>query len=41
VYSTDHDFVIWGTQRAPWRDLVKIEGDEAYAGRVLDEINII
>jgi len=41
VYSTDHDFVIWGTQRAPWRNLVKIEGDEAYAGRVLDAINII
>ena len=20
VRSTDHDFVIWGTRRAPWRD---------------------
>ena len=39
--STDHDFVIWGTRRAPWRDHVKIEGDEAYAARVLDAIKII
>ena len=39
--STDHDFVIWGTRRAPWRDLVKVEGDEAYAARFLDAINII
>ena len=41
VHSTDHDFVIWGTRRAPWRELVKIEGDEDYAGRVLDAIKII
>jgi uncharacterized protein (TIGR03083 family) len=41
VHGTDHDFVIWGTKRAPWRDLVKVEGDEAYAARVLDAINII
>jgi uncharacterized protein (TIGR03083 family) len=41
VTSSDHDFVIWGTRRAPWRDLVKIEGDEAYAARVLDAIKII
>jgi uncharacterized protein (TIGR03083 family) len=39
--SSDHDFVIWGTRRAPWRDSVQIEGDEAYATRVLDAINII
>jgi hypothetical protein len=41
VRSTDHDFVIWGTRRAPWRDLVQITGDEDYATRVLDAINII
>ena len=41
VRSTDHDFVIWGTRRAPWRDLVKVEGDDAYAARVLDAIKII
>ncbi len=39
--SSDHDFVVWGTQRRPWRDYVKLEGDAAYAGRVLDVINII
>jgi uncharacterized protein (TIGR03083 family) len=41
VHGTDHDFVIWGTRRASWRDLVKVEGDEAYAARVLDAIKII
>jgi uncharacterized protein (TIGR03083 family) len=41
VRSTDHDFVCWGTQRRPWAGYVKVEGDEAYAGRVLDAINII
>jgi uncharacterized protein (TIGR03083 family) len=41
VHSTDHDFVIWGTRRAAWRDLVKVEGDQAYAARVLDAIKII
>jgi len=41
VHGSDHDFVIWGTRRAPWRDLVKVEGDAAYAARVLDAIKII
>jgi len=41
VHSSDHDFVIWGTRRAPWRDLTKTEGDDAYAARVLDAIKII
>jgi uncharacterized protein (TIGR03083 family) len=41
VHGTDHDFVIWGTRRAAWRDLVKVEGDQAYAARVLDAIKII
>ncbi len=39
--STDHDFVVWGTRRAAWRDLVTVEGDTAYAGRFLDAIKII
>jgi uncharacterized protein (TIGR03083 family) len=38
--SSSHDFVVWGTGRRPWRDLVKIEGDEAYAARVLDAMKI-
>jgi len=41
VHGTDHDFVVWGTRRAAWRDLVKVEGDQAYAARVLDAIKII
>jgi uncharacterized protein (TIGR03083 family) len=41
VVSTDHDFVIWGTQRRPWRDYVDVSGDVDYAARVLDGVNII
>ena len=41
VRSSAHDFVIWGTQRRPWRDYVKIEGDEDYAASVLDTFNVI
>jgi uncharacterized protein (TIGR03083 family) len=41
VHGADHDFVIWGTKRSPWSDFVKIEGDAAYAARVLDAINVI
>jgi len=41
VRGTDHDFVIWGTKRAPWSDFVKVEGDADYAGRVLDTFNVI
>jgi uncharacterized protein (TIGR03083 family) len=39
--SSAVDFVVWGTQRRPWRDYVKVEGDEAYAAQVLDEVNVI
>jgi uncharacterized protein (TIGR03083 family) len=39
--STTHDFVIWGTKRRPWRDYVKVDGDAAYASRVLDAVNVI
>jgi uncharacterized protein (TIGR03083 family) len=41
VTSDGHDFVIWGTKRRPWRDRVQVEGDAAYAERVLDGIKII
>jgi uncharacterized protein (TIGR03083 family) len=40
ITSSDHDFVTWGTKRRPWAGYVKINGDDAYAARVLDEINI-
>lgn len=39
--SSAVDFVTWGTQRRPWREYVKIEGDTAYADQILDAINII
>jgi len=41
VSSDTHDFVIWGTQRRPWRTFTTIDGDAAYAGRILDVIKII
>jgi uncharacterized protein (TIGR03083 family) len=41
VRSSAHDFVIWATQRRPWRDYVKLDGDADYAARVLDVINVI
>jgi hypothetical protein len=40
ITSTDHDFVVWGTTRRPWRDYVKIDGDDAYAAEVLDAVKI-
>ncbi len=40
VAGTDHDFAMWGTKRAPWRGLVKVEGDESYAARVLDAVQL-
>ena len=39
--STTHDFVVWGTQRRPWRTLATVVGDEDYAARVFDAVNII
>jgi hypothetical protein len=41
VHSTDHDFVIWGTKRRPYAGLTKIDGDDAYAGTVLDAVKVI
>lgn len=39
--SSAVDFVLWGTTRVPWREVVSLEGDASYAEQVLDEINII
>ena len=41
VHGTDHDFVLWGTGRKPWRDYVDLDGDESLAGPALDAIRII
>jgi uncharacterized protein (TIGR03083 family) len=41
VTSDTHDFVIWGTRRRPWAQFTVTTGDGAYAGRVLDGIQII
>jgi uncharacterized protein (TIGR03083 family) len=41
VRSSTHDFVIWGTTRRPWRNYVKVEGDDGFAARVLDAVNVI
>jgi uncharacterized protein (TIGR03083 family) len=42
VTSNAHDFVSWGTKRRDWRDSgVRVDGDAAYAARVLDAVNVI
>jgi hypothetical protein len=41
VSSSAADFVLWGTQRRPWKSYVSVEGDEHAAAAVLDAINII
>ena len=41
VTSGDHDFVVWGTKRRPWSSLVTIDGDDAYAAKVLEAVKII
>ena len=41
VTSTAAEFVVWGTQRRSWRERgVEVDGDEAYAGSVLDAIHV-
>ena len=41
IASPGTEFVIWGTRRRPWRErVVTIEGDETYAGSVLDAIHL-
>ena len=41
VTSSAHNFVSWGTKRSDWRKSCTIEGDEIYAAKELDAINII
>ncbi len=41
ITSEAHDFVLWGTKRADWRDLVAVEGDTQLAERFLDTLNIV
>lgn len=41
VTSSAHDFVRWGTQRCNWRECCTVEGDAAYAAKVLDTLNIV
>ncbi len=40
VYSTTTDFLAWSTTRLPWRDLVKVEGDDDLAANFLDALNL-
>jgi hypothetical protein len=41
ITSEATEFVIWGTQRRPWRDRKTTrEGDAAYAADVMDAINL-
>jgi hypothetical protein len=40
VASSDHDFVVWGSQRRSWRELAQVDGDTERAARVLDAIRI-
>jgi uncharacterized protein (TIGR03083 family) len=39
--SDSHDFVIWGTARAPWRNHVTLSGNGSVAATFLDALNII
>ncbi|HJM28270.1 MAG: maleylpyruvate isomerase N-terminal domain-containing protein [Acidimicrobiales bacterium] len=41
IASTAHNFVSWGTKRSDWRSSCTIDGDEIYATKVLDTLNII
>lgn len=41
VRSAATDFILWGTTRSPWRKHVSIDGDHAYAEKILDTVDII
>jgi uncharacterized protein (TIGR03083 family) len=41
INSAATDFVLWGTTRSPWRKHVTVDGDSAYAEKVLDTVDII
>ncbi len=40
IASTDHDFVVWGSQRRSWRDLATVDGEVDRATPALDAIRI-
>jgi uncharacterized protein (TIGR03083 family) len=41
VTSAAHDFVLWGTKRAAWREACTIDGDAAIAETFFDALNIV
>ena len=41
VTSSTADFLAWSTTRLPWRQLVKVDGDEAAAADFFDALNLI
>ena len=41
VTSSTEDFLSWATTRSPWRDAVRLDGDEAYLSQVLDLIDVV
>jgi hypothetical protein len=41
VSSSTADFLAWSTTRLPWRQLVKVDGDEAAAADFFDALNLI
>jgi uncharacterized protein (TIGR03083 family) len=41
ITANPQEFALWATHRRPWRDHVKIEGDEAYATRFLDAVRVV
>ena len=42
VTGLAEEFPVWGTTRQPWRDFdLKVEGDEDYAARFLDAVNVV
>jgi len=38
--SSAPDFILWGSWRRPWREVVQVEGHEALAGAVLDAVHV-
>lgn len=41
ITSPATDFILWGTTRSPWRKHVSVDGDAAYAEKILDTVDII
>ncbi len=40
VRSSDHDFVVWGSQRRSWRDLAHVDGEVERVAPALDAIRV-